>query len=171
LALHDDLLEQAKHLASRERRKPRQASLRRSVSAAYYALFHLLVSEGSRLLAPHQPPNLRAQVRRAFSHGDMKAVCRQFGSSNMTRIAAGTRALIDAPLENELRSVASAFVELQEARHGADYDVRVSFNRLDVLGKINMTQQAFADWRRVRGKPNAAAFLAALLLQKHWSRP
>ena len=41
----EDLLEQAKHLASRERTKPKQASLRRAVSTAYYALFHLLISE------------------------------------------------------------------------------------------------------------------------------
>jgi hypothetical protein len=33
-----DLLEQAKHLANREKKRPRQASLRRAVSTAYYAL-------------------------------------------------------------------------------------------------------------------------------------
>jgi uncharacterized protein (UPF0332 family) len=41
----DDLLEQALHLAKREKKKPRQASLRRAVSTAYYALFHLLIHE------------------------------------------------------------------------------------------------------------------------------
>ena len=40
-----DLLEQAKHLANREKKRPRQASLRRAVSTAYYALFHLLIHE------------------------------------------------------------------------------------------------------------------------------
>ncbi len=51
MSLHDDLLEQAKHLANREPRRPKQASLRRAISAAYYALFHLLVDEATKLLA------------------------------------------------------------------------------------------------------------------------
>lgn len=40
----DDLLHQADHLARWDRRRPKQASLRRAVSTAYYALFHLLIS-------------------------------------------------------------------------------------------------------------------------------
>src|ERR1035438_6153633 len=44
MALADDLLEQAHHLAKREPKRPRQASLRRAVSTAYYSLFHLLIS-------------------------------------------------------------------------------------------------------------------------------
>ena len=43
--LAEDLLEQANHLARREKGKPKQASLRRAVSTAYYAAFHLLVAE------------------------------------------------------------------------------------------------------------------------------
>ena len=41
----DDLLEQAHHLANREPEDPKQASLRRAVSTAYYGLFHLLINE------------------------------------------------------------------------------------------------------------------------------
>ena len=45
MSLQQDLLRQARHLATKEPRRPSQASLRRAVSAAYYALFHLLVDE------------------------------------------------------------------------------------------------------------------------------
>ena len=45
MAFADDLLEQAYHLANKENDNPTQASLRRSVSTAYYALFHLLIDE------------------------------------------------------------------------------------------------------------------------------
>jgi hypothetical protein len=38
----NDLLEQARHLANREPKRPKQVSLRRAVSRAYYAIFHLL---------------------------------------------------------------------------------------------------------------------------------
>jgi hypothetical protein len=34
MGLHEDLLDQAEHLAGKERKKPKQASLRRAVSAA-----------------------------------------------------------------------------------------------------------------------------------------
>src|ERR1035438_5650076 len=47
MAFAEDLLEQAYHLARRERTKPRQASLRRAISTAYYALFHLLIREAT----------------------------------------------------------------------------------------------------------------------------
>jgi uncharacterized protein (UPF0332 family) len=40
-----DLLEQAEHLVNRDGATPKQASPRRAVSTAYYALFHLLIDE------------------------------------------------------------------------------------------------------------------------------
>lgn len=45
MSFADDLLTQAYHLANKERKNPKQASLRRAVSTAYYALFHLLIDE------------------------------------------------------------------------------------------------------------------------------
>ena len=52
MSLHSDLLKQARFLARKERKKPTQASLRRSVSASYCALFHLLVEQATRLMLP-----------------------------------------------------------------------------------------------------------------------
>jgi uncharacterized protein (UPF0332 family) len=48
MAFPDDLLEQAQHLAQREPKVPKQASLRRAVSTAYYAPFHLLITETTK---------------------------------------------------------------------------------------------------------------------------
>ncbi|GAB4215496.1 MAG: hypothetical protein OHK0013_41130 [Sandaracinaceae bacterium] len=44
MALHDDLLAQAARLARTDKNRPKQANLRRAASAAYYALFHLLIT-------------------------------------------------------------------------------------------------------------------------------
>ncbi|MBK7760929.1 MAG: hypothetical protein IPI35_31860 [Deltaproteobacteria bacterium] len=74
MSLHDDLLAQASRLARSEPRRPKQASLRRAVSTAYYALFHLLISEGSTVMSPMSDAKLRVIVARAFQHGAMKAV-------------------------------------------------------------------------------------------------
>jgi len=166
VALHDDLLKLAEFLARREPRRPKQSSLRRSVSTAYYALFHLLASEGSRILAP-SPPGLRYRVQRAFVHSEMQSVCQTFASGGLTK---ETESLISPPLETQLRSVAAAFVALQQARYGADYDVSIPLSKYDVLQKIAQAKNAFADWRQVRTTPNAHVFLTALLLQGRWAR-
>lgn len=47
MAYADDLLELARHLANLDAGSARQASLRRAVSTAYYALFHLLELKGT----------------------------------------------------------------------------------------------------------------------------
>jgi hypothetical protein len=116
MALHHDLLEQARHLAMREPKRPRQASLRRSISAAYYALFHLLTTETAARLTPRAPVRLRLQRCRAFTHGDMKSVCKSFAQGTVTNIPESTRHLISGPVENEIKSLAALFVELQETR-------------------------------------------------------
>lgn len=178
MALHHDLLEQAAHLVTRETRKPRQASLRRGISAAYYALFHLLVADGARRLAPSVPAGLRPLVQRAFNHGDMRAVCRGFADGHKAAIRnnplgnppPATRELLSLPLDPRLYAVIEAFIDLQEARHDADYNPNKQWDRLDALKHVQTARQAFADWSAVRGTPNAAVFVVALLLQRHWGR-
>lgn len=165
MAFHDDLLEQARHLALRERRRPRQASLRRAVSAAYYALFHLLSAEASGRLSPPRPSGLRARVGRALGHAAMYEACYQFEKGSPIP---ATARLLSCPLEAEPRYVAGAFVELQDSRHVADYDLSASFDRLAVLRTVDAARQAFEAWDIVKNRPNAAVFLAALLLQRQW---
>jgi hypothetical protein len=168
MALHHDLLEQARHLAGREPTRPRQASLRRAVSASYYALFHLLAAEGALQSAPPRPGGLRPQVRRAFVHADMKSLCRQF--AGRTGLSEQLRALVSLPLDPGLILIATTFVNQQNARHAADYDISQSFTRFDVLDMIRGVQSVFDDWSRIRTTPNAAVFLTALLLNRQWSR-
>ena len=178
MAFHDDLLEQAAHLAAREPKRPKQASLRRAVSAAYYALFHLLVADAARLLAPTQPPGLSLLVRRAFSHGDIRNVCKGFVQANVAagrgRLSDGvsdaTRALLAFPLEPDLVNVLAAFVELQEARRQADYDPTKTWNRLGAETHVAAARNAFASWQAIRRTSNTAVFVAALLMQRQWGR-
>ena len=169
MSLAKDLLEQARHLATREPKRPKQASLRRAISAAYYALFHLLASEAAGKLAPSQPAGLKDAMQRAFAHGEMKAVCKAFSGTpaNLPRPANG---LVVAPLQPELQKVAKAFVELREARHSSDYDLTFSVTKIDAQTLIQTVDDAFASWAVVRGSANANVFLAAMLLQGKWSR-
>jgi len=178
LTFHHDLLDQAAHLAIRETKVPKQASLRRAVSAAYYALFHLLVADGAKRLSPAKPEGLRLLIQRAFNHGEMRAVCKGFAEGHKAVIKGNppgnpppaTRRLITLPLDPALLAVIQAFVDLQEARNEADYNLDKQWNRLDVINHVQTARQAFADWAMIRGSPNAAVFVVALVLQKHWGR-
>jgi len=74
MSFADDLLQQAQHLANKERRYPRQASLRRAVSTAYYALFHLLIDDA---VSTWEVARQRGALARTFEHGKMKRVCEE----------------------------------------------------------------------------------------------
>lgn len=144
MALPEDLLEQAIHLAKRDRKRPKQASLRRAVSTAYYALFHLLVSDG---VSYWKIERQRSVFARSFEHRRMKGVCKTCNSPNA-----------------DLQAVADAFVELQQARHSADYDYAKVFTRVEALTHINTVKNAFGQWRRVRDQDFAQDFLLQLFV-------
>ena len=85
--LHEDLLEQALHLATRERGRPRQVSLRRAISGAYYALFHLLVHEATRrLLRGGAVERWRPLLARAFAHGEMRDASKAFAGGELPKV-------------------------------------------------------------------------------------
>lgn len=147
------------------------------MSAAYYALFHLLIADCARQLSPVRPAGLGTLIQRAFNHGDMRNVCLSFvrvHTAALNNKATGeipaTRSLLILPLELPLAAVPQAFVELQEARHQADCDLQKNWSRLSVIDRVQTARQAFAHWQAVRRTPNAAVFAAALLLQKQWGR-
>jgi hypothetical protein len=98
----------------------------------------------------------------------MKRVRRQFRQGDIAKLSSALQTIIEHPLEPELTIVSGAFVELQEARHVADYDVTDTFTKFDVLEKIDLADQAFAAWQVVRDRPNTKVFLAALLLDRQW---
>jgi hypothetical protein len=72
MAFPNDLLEQALHLANREPKRPKQASLRRAVSTAYYALFHLLSIETAK---NWKRKDERQTVARMLGHKPMSDAC------------------------------------------------------------------------------------------------
>ena len=158
-SLHSELLAQAWLLAKKESKRPLQASLRRAVSAAYYAVFHVIVDAVVRCLTKPSDNKLRHQLQRAYNHGTMKVVCQNLNLLN---------AIATLPLEPQIVDIASAFVDLQQARHEADYDYSITFIRTDVLQKIARADTALANWKAVHNVPNARVFLAALLLQRQW---
>jgi hypothetical protein len=147
--------------------------MRRAVSAAYYALFHLLASSVAEQVSPDSPIGLRGRTQRALAHSQMATAARNFltqgkSPSNLPKDIGFT-----GHVSPRLANVAQSFVDLQEARYIADYDV------LDATGEINLrwaqecladAGAAFRDWNAEKDSQGARVFLAALILSKHWGK-
>ena len=160
MTLAADLLDQAAHLAALEPGRPKQASLRRSISSAYYSMFHLIVEDASRFLVGGS--RLLPAVARSFEHQVVRAAAAALG--DLSRKPAQThwlRAHVDDPISPELTLVCDAFVELQEQRNKADYDVGANFTRLEANGFVNLARRAHSIWPLQRNTHNAQTFILA----------
>lgn len=125
MAYHRDLLHQAIDLAHKNPVHPTQADLRRAVSASYYALFHLLISE---TVAHWSLDSSRAGLARMFEHRAMAKASERILDSRLFPYVGE-----DAAVVQQLRTVAQSFVRLQDARHTADYDNATSWTRDEAL--------------------------------------
>jgi hypothetical protein len=159
MPLHDDLLALARELAYRNPAAAVEADLRRAVSTAYYALFHLLVHEATtRLVAV---VSLRSRVARSFDHRIMRAVCKEY--SELKPDAAGQLVKSGNVVPQLLQQMAGDFVELQAARSQADYDTGTPILQGDAQTEVFRAETAFVSWIAVQSDPAADAFLAELL--------
>jgi len=166
MTLHADLLAQARYLAKREPKRPKQATLRRAISAAYYALFHLLIFEASRLFV--KDDRLWRRINRVYGHSELNVISTEFANGNWPKTFDPVKGVF--PIPQQLKDVAQAFVDLQQARHDADYDLTKSFTRSDALAFVEQAEQAFQDWEAVRKDDLARIYLASFLLWKDWNK-
>ncbi len=159
---HRQLIDQALALARQEPGKPRQASLRRAVSAAYYAVFHSLVDETSMWLLGRgvEQRLLRHALARTFSHAEMAQACRCFQAGFGGLPVHLQQLLPGRAVHPAVAGMASAFVDLQEARHGADYDLSKRLSRTDALTLVALADRSITSWPR--DDPSAACLLLAL---------
>jgi uncharacterized protein (UPF0332 family) len=150
-----DLVAQAHRLTQSEPRRPKQATLRRAISTAYYGLFHFLIEESTALLLGSGSADaaLRQLAARAFIHGKMKSVCLEFSKINPRQVNSQLQPFwqkLNIATNQDAQLIAKNFVELQEERHAADYDLSVSFSRQEALNSILRAESAVAAWARLR---------------------
>lgn len=161
--MYRDLLHQAVRLATLDPTRPRQANLRRAVSSAYYALFHLLVDEATRVQigAQHNQAAFRHVLGRAFAHGVMKEACKSFSGGTLKKgVAKGLPAGFVVPIA--IRDLATTFVNLQDRRHAADYDLTERFKRSDVLVLIGHVEGRIQAFNTLASSTEKRFFLACL---------
>lgn len=164
--LSERLLEQAEILITIDSRRPRQANLRRAVSAGYYALFHFLSDQACRCVvgaATGRAP-LRSILARSFEHGHMKEASKSFAGGTLPVWVRQTAPQLVIPAD--LRRIAEIFVRLQEQRHRADYDLTDSLSRYEAKKFITDAREAIALWPAIADDDATRLYLAGLLCWK-----
>lgn len=157
----EQLREHAEELVTLDRIRPRQMVLRRAVSTAYYAVFHLLTEAASVSLVGATPTLVHAATR-WFSHTQMATTCGLFTASQVSgKLAKNVR--FQLPVSQSLQDVARAFIQLQQARHQADYDSSHTFTRQQAKQSVDQASQLFEDFENSKSDAWHPAFLLLLL--------
>ena len=130
------LLDIAKQLAQGQRAgRPREVELRRAISTAYYAIFHMLAGCCANMLvgATRSARSQQAwrQTYRALQHGQVKKRCMQ--NQDIMR-----------KFPQEIQDFGARFIAMQKQRERADYDPLETFFRTSVLQRIQETEKAIA---------------------------
>jgi uncharacterized protein (UPF0332 family) len=155
MAYHDDLIRHAIFLSDlNPQDEPKQVDLRRAVSSAYYALFHLLTTEAAQ---NWKHDGQRNRFARMFDHGRMKA-CSSKTSSRAIPVDP-----TEIPIATDLKLVAESFVKLQQARHTADYDNSKAWSRTQVYEVIAQAEDAMTSWSNIRETEMAQDYLFDLM--------
>lgn len=157
-----DLLRIAEQLArgaiGSGRGRPRQAELRRAVSAAYYALFHTLALCGANMLvgatrASRSQPAWN-QVYRGLEHGYARSQC-----NNHT---------VMSRFPQEVQNFGDLFTIMQQERQTADYDPSASFSRSHIIYLVDETARIIAQFDSAEARDRRA--FAVFALFRHRSR-
>jgi len=130
MAYHDDLLRQALELVHTV--PPTQVTLRRGVSAAYYAAFHFLISEAT---SNWGNASLRTPLGRAYEHGVMNTASNRIVDTKKFPFAGE-----DETVVNSLRFVGRTFSELQEAREFADYNLTKDLRTAEAVAQVRSAE-------------------------------
>ncbi len=169
--IYNDLIDLAGTIAELDPKRPRQANLRRAVSTAYYAVFHYLVHEVCcvQLGSQNSQKDYRHALARAFVHTSMRDACSSFNGGTLKEaIIKGLPrdANGNYPIPIEIRDLAGTFVELQQKRHLADYDLSDTFRKGEVLRLIKQAKTHVEGFRTLAASDTRKFFLACLWAYK-----
>ena len=139
-----ELLETARFLANHET----QASVRRAVSSAYYAVFHALAEAiTGAIVDGASEPQLHATAYRSWDHA-------QVG-----------KALVNSGEVEALKLIGAAFERLKAARERADYDPRFTFDPGEVHDLLSEATDAVEKIENL-AKPDRTRLLIAAISRR-----
>ena len=153
MAYADDLLQDALELATRGTQNLKQSSLRRAVSTAYYAAFHLLVAD---FVSHWSVPEQRTRLARMFEHRRMSGAVLEIRDKQEP-----------SPVESQLKQLIAKFTELQTHRNQADYNTDKSWSPSEVSTTLRNADQIFAIWKAIRTEKIAQDHLMSMFGARH----
>jgi len=153
------LIEAGRDFAEQTRGKgrPRPIWLRRAVSSAYYALFHRLCRDAAEHLLPKGTEQQKLKLARAFGHGDIRKTCARISG----REGGGNqhiRPLLEGLQGTDIEDVAASLVDLQEARHRADYDHLADFSKAVALAHLEDAEKAIQTLEKAKKRDQQILF-------------
>ena len=147
MGLAHDLLEDARFLADKGTTEQRQTLMRRSISTAYYAAFHLFIED---FVEHWEFEDQRPRLGRMFAHGKMTTGFTPRNKRNPTLV------------EEELLVIITAFSQLQKDRERADYDGGWRLVETDVRNAIGLAEEVFSKWLKTRNEDIARHHLLSM---------
>jgi uncharacterized protein (UPF0332 family) len=144
----DDLLRFAEEgMRSRGAGAPRQAVLGRSISTAYYAVFHELLGQVSQTFVGSRDRKAWSLFYRSLDHAQSKNRCKRIGRPTLDDAEAKFFGI--PSFGNELRIFANLFVQLQEQRHRCDYDPEFKVTKAQAQEWVDAAGQAIQALRQI----------------------
>ena len=160
MAYADDLLGYSRQMAGLHLDQAHQPSLRRALSSAYYALFHLLISDA---VANCTDPRFRATLARMFDHGPMKNVCENTVERIKNLFHPDPPGEPDRTIQYHLHNVADTFSQAQQNRNEADYNLLREWQPGQVSLLVEAVEDAFKSWYTIREDQAGQDFLISML--------
>jgi hypothetical protein len=153
------------HLGPAKRGRPDAFRMRRAASLAYYALFHCLSRGAAESLLPNRTREEQLHIARIFNHVETKQACEWIaGRTGEARINQHVRPLVKKLKATPIAEVASAFCDLQEARHRADYDHLSPVSRPTAVASVEDAEQGINTLVKAKAG-DREAFFALLALR------
>jgi|ERR1700728_152641 hypothetical protein len=159
---HDELLEVAERLLVRsegERGRLSRARVRRSISTAYYALFHFLLREIGRSVVGKEGKSLRRRriLARTISHKGVRTALDKVRGNTVDKTVAD---FLGAPgsasgtvaTPHFVAELAKVFIDAQDKRHEADYNLNEWLAEADAKLLSNRVRASMAAWQAANAK-------------------
>lgn len=158
----EHLFEQAEWLITSRAGRPRQVDIRRAISAAYYGLFHAIVTAAADQFVgvTNRDRNDYSLVYRSVDHKWLRELCMEVRKP--TLINRFKRYEPGNGFGPDIVAFAIAAAELQEKRHAADYDVMIRMTQSDATFAIRTARAALRRFDRATER-RRVAFLSLLL--------
>jgi hypothetical protein len=159
----DHLLDQADRLiAPPGRGAPRQADLRRAISAAYYGVFHALVTDAADEFMGRTQRQIPSYglVYRSVDHRSLARLCEDVTKTTLPQKY--TSYVPSGGFGRDLKALAEAVIDLQEKRLLADYDPLFRVGISDAALAVATGRTALVRFRNAPSEPRKV-FLSLLV--------